>query len=179
MWHLDNVSLEVALGISQFLVFILFFIIGVGAWVFYFSNKEKKEPIETTLNSQNNGSFLRYGISLDMICREARREIDMTLYGSPNHPEHHHTSKLIDAETKLRWADPNYRVEDKLRRTPFTQEKIDGFHQEALNMVSSGEDLNKREICISHFKIRAPVPNHVINRHHIEALKMIRRGEYD
>lgn len=140
MLHLNNVSLEASLGIARFLVFIIFFIIGAGAWVFYFSAKDYVNLHDSEFSWHN---------------------------------------EFVRNEIATRWADPNYMVEDKLRRTPFPQDKIDSFHQEALNMISSGADLNKKEIYISHLKIRTPVPKHVIDRHHVEALKMIRRGKYD
>lgn len=145
MLHLNNVSLEIALGIAQFLVFILFFIIiGAGAWVFYLSTKDHVVLL-------NGEVFLRN----DMIYEFVQNEIAM------------------------RWADPNYIVEYKLRRTPFTQERIDSYHGAALNMMANGGDLNRKKDYVSHIKIRKPLPKHVIDRHHIEALKMVRRGEYD
>lgn len=144
MLHLNNVSLEASLGIARFLVFILFFIIGAGAWVFYFSTKDYVNLHYSALSWENS------------LVNEWEQDA-----------------------IAARWADPNYRVEDKLRRTPFTQERIDGYHQEALNMISSGADLNRKKDYVSHIKIRKPLPKHVIDRHHIEALKMVRRGKYD
>jgi hypothetical protein len=152
MFNLDNIGLETAFNVVRILGFLLICALGGVAWLVYFLIQEQKKPVD--LNAFVNG--------LRSTCTMASKE---SLYA------------FSQEQIAMRWANPDYEVVGKARRVPFSQQKINDDHGEALRMVAAGSSLpdsTKR-----HFKLRTPVPQANVDIAHIEALKMIRRGEYD
>jgi hypothetical protein len=167
MFNLDNIGLETAFNVVRILGFLLICALGGVAWLVYFLAQEQKKPVFYPMNKTTGDGLQPQTFTISGV------------YKMPTN------ANILDdfyqSIIAMRWANPDYEVVGKARRVPFSQQKIDEDHGEALRMVAAGGSLTATasDGITRHFKLRRPVPQANVDIAHIEALKMIRRGEYD
>lgn len=80
--------------------------------------------------------------------------------------------KLRQDEIAKRWANPEYLVVSKARRSPFPQEAINRHHEEALSMIEQKLNLSSPFGMIFCRGLRTPFSKEALNNAHAEALKI-------